>query len=107
MTAAHCTEYMAANELTVVVGEHDLSVDHDNARMVEVRTIHQHPGYDDWSDGMDFAIIELTESLNFSAYVRPACLPTMDDDPYAGVRGNKLCPLKLFFYEYNIGNRTL
>ena len=37
MTAAHCTEYMDANELMVIVAEHDLSVDDDNARTVEVR----------------------------------------------------------------------
>ena len=89
MTAAHCTENMAASEVTVVVGEHDLSVDDDNARSVGVRAIHEHPEYVDWTDGNDFAILELMESLNFSMYVRPACLPTLDV-PYAGVRGNLL-----------------
>ena len=87
MTAAHCTEGKDADELLVKVGEHDLAVDDDDARLVGVKTIHEHPGYDDWSAGMDFAILELRESLNFSTYVRPACLPTMDV-PYAGVRGN-------------------
>ena len=41
MTAAHCTEYMDASELMVIVAEHDLSVDDDNARTVEVRDIVQ------------------------------------------------------------------
>ena len=87
MTAAHCTEYMDASELTVVVGEHDLSVDDDNGRSKGVKAIHQHPAYGDWSYGNDFAILELVENLNFSTYVRPACLP-ITDVPYAGVRGN-------------------
>ena len=91
MTAAHCTEDMAAGELTVVVGEHDLSDDNDVARTVVVAAIHEHPDYVDAVDhGDDFAILELAENLNFSSHVRPACLPKVDDDDvsFAGVRGN-------------------
>ena len=86
MTAAHCTEDMAASELTVVVGEHDLSDENDVARTVVVAAIHEHPDYDDWSFGYDFAILELVEELNFSSTVRPACLPT-EEAPYTGARG--------------------
>ena len=89
MTAAHCTEYMDAGELIVVVGEHDLSVHDDNGRSVAVRAIHEHPHYDDGSFGYDFAILELVEELNFSSNVRPACLPT-EEAPYIGVRGTFL-----------------
>lgn len=88
MTAAHCTEDMAASELKVVVGEHDLSDENDVARTVVVAAIHEHPDYDDWSIGYDFAILELAENLNFSSHVRPACLPKVDADAsYAGARG--------------------
>ena len=89
MTAAHCTEFVDSEELLVVVGEHDLSVHDDNGRSVAVRAIHEHPDYDDWSIGYDFAILELAENLNFSSHVRPACLPKVDADAsYAGARGN-------------------
>ena len=86
MTAAHCTEHVDAEELLVVVGEHDLSVHDDNGRAMAVRAIHEHPDYDDWSFGYDFALLELMETLNFSSNVRSACLPT-EEAPYIGVRG--------------------
>ena len=86
MTAAHCTEHVDAEELLVVVGEHDLSVHDDNGRAMAVRAIHEHPDYDDWSFGYDFALLELVETLNFSSNVRSACLPT-EEAPYTGVRG--------------------
>ena len=86
LTAAHCTEGANANDLKVKVAEHDLSIEADSARVVSVRTIHQHSSYDSHSIDMDFAILELMEEQTFSLTVRPACLPTRDE-PYVGVSG--------------------
>ena len=115
MTAAHCTANSSPNDINVKVGEHDLTTSNDNAKVIKVEAIHDHPDYNKnryvrlvepysnfitifitiniFSLDMDFSILKLKEELTFSNWVRPACLPKTDESTYEGVDG-KICYLK-------------
>ena len=70
------------------VGEHDLSTNNDDAKLIKVKKIHNHPNYNNpVSLNNDFSILELDEDLTFSESVRPACLPQSDASTYAELDG--------------------
>ena len=68
------------------VGEHDLSTNNDDAKLIKVKKIHNHPNYTP-SPNNDFSILELDEDLTFSESVRPACLTQSDASTYAELDG--------------------
>ena len=89
------------------VGEHDLSTNNDDAKLIKVKKIHNHPNYNNpVSENNDFSILELDEDLTFSESVRPACLPQSDASTYAELDGKStVCYLfigitkKRFFFQ--------
>lgn len=48
--------------------------------MIEVETIHVHPDYESNSSDADIAVLELSESVEFTKYIRPLCLWNTDDN---------------------------
>ena len=84
MTAAHCTN--ALDPFDVLVGEHNTNKTDDQAQVIQVKKFYQHSDYNQTTLNMDFAILELQQDLNFSSYVRPACLPQDASKDYTGVK---------------------
>jgi len=85
MTAAHCTEGQNKDNIRVKVGERNLKDENDNAKVIKIKNINNHPQYGQATNiDMDFSILELEEDLEFSESVRPACLPQSESNTYAG-----------------------
>ena len=84
MTAAHCTN--ALDPFDVLVGEHNTNKTDDQAQVIQVKKFYQHSDYNQTTLNMDFALLELQQDLNFSSYVRPACLPQDASKDYTGVK---------------------
>ena len=73
------------------MGERNLKDENDNAKVIKIKNIHNHPQYGQATDiDMDFSILELEEDLEFSESVRPACLPQSESNTYAGSNGESL-----------------
>ena len=50
-----------------------------NRKIVAVRTVTPHTGYVAYYLGNDMAILTLTEDVVFNDYIRPVCLPDVDE----------------------------
>lgn len=74
LTAAHCFKY--SNPKVVRLGEHDILNDHDNQADIDVETVVLHPNYKFSKAYHDIALVEMTEAVFLSKYIRPACLWT-------------------------------
>ena len=78
ITAAHCTEGLPTEALTVVVGDTTLDIPDDSVSFVAkiIRSTH-HPDIDFETLKNDIAVLELAEAVNLTAYphIKPACLP--------------------------------
>ena len=62
VTAAHCVEGVQVDELSVVVGVHDIGLAESNYSPYSAEKIFTHSGYDSFSLVNDIALIRLTES---------------------------------------------
>ncbi|XP_063594285.1 serine protease 55-like [Penaeus indicus] len=79
LTAAHCTDGMTPEALTVKIGDHDLTQnDVSRERAVSVRKIIQHDGYDSISMNNDISLVFLTSKLTLTWRVAPLCLTPYD-----------------------------
>ncbi len=76
VTAAHCTEGLSANQLSIVAGASNL--DSGNGQKVEVSTVKNHPDYAAREIG-DVAVIKLSSPLTFNDRVQPIQLATADE----------------------------
>ncbi|XP_053325648.1 acrosin-like [Spea bombifrons] len=79
LTAAHCFKTMKrlVPKWQIVLGGHQLS--DPSARDVQIRSIGsylQHEHYNPRTERNDLALIQLNESVIFSDFVQPACLPS-------------------------------
>ena len=73
------------------MGERNLKEENDNAKVIKIKNINNHPQYGQATDiDMDFSILELEEDLEFSESVGPACLPQSESNTYAGSNGESL-----------------
>ncbi|KAJ0172183.1 hypothetical protein K1T71_012156 [Dendrolimus kikuchii] len=76
LTAAHCTNGQKAEDLSVRLGEYDLTRSNDsrsyNFRVIEIR---RHEKYDSKTYYNDVAILKLHRPAVFNTYVWPICLP--------------------------------
>ncbi|XP_073962448.1 venom serine protease-like isoform X2 [Choristoneura fumiferana] len=76
LTAAHCVVGRDAQEVAVVVGEHDITVgDSPATQGINVQQITTHPQFSSSNYDYDIAILRLAEDITFSDLVGPACLP--------------------------------
>nr|XP_048270737.1 atrial natriuretic peptide-converting enzyme isoform X3 [Myodes glareolus] len=104
LTVAHCFEGREDADIwKVVLGINNL--DHPSAFMQTrfVKTILLHPRYNRAVVDYDISIVELSDDINETSYVRPVCLPSpeeyLEPDTYCyitgwGHMGNKM-PFKL------------
>merc|ERR1712071_318256 len=83
LTAAHCTANSAAENVFVILGEHNIA-DSDVNR-VAVAEIINHPNYNSQTTDNDYAILRLANAVTFTNEVSPACLPANLSATYAGV----------------------
>merc|ERR1719192_2296339 len=88
LTAAHCTDTVTANQIQVLLGEHnyDTAGETDMQRM-NVGQIKNHPDYNDVTTNNDFALLRLKKAVDFCthSHIRPICLPTDTSESFAGV----------------------
>uniref|UniRef100_A0A182QDW6 Peptidase S1 domain-containing protein n=1 Tax=Anopheles farauti TaxID=69004 RepID=A0A182QDW6_9DIPT len=80
ITAAHCVTapsgyQLAADELTVRVGLHDLLTLARHSQEHRVRTVHRHANFTAGSTRHDLALLTLRTIVEFGAFVQPICLP--------------------------------
>ncbi|XP_047493192.1 trypsin-1-like [Penaeus chinensis] len=78
LTAAHCTEFLSASDLVVVVGDHDVTAnDETSAQAFNVAQIVNHPMYDDDTLDNDVALLRLASQIQFPEdnTVGRVCLP--------------------------------
>jgi len=78
LTAAHCTDGTGANEIQVLLGEHDYwDGSETNMVRMDIAEIVNHAGYDSNTVDNDFALLRMANKLDWSAnpHIRPACLP--------------------------------
>ncbi|XP_065209905.1 uncharacterized protein LOC135838202 [Planococcus citri] len=83
MSAAHCSSTVAVGPARwVLLGDLTLSSTTDDARpkVYRIVKIHDHPNYKAPSVYNDISLFELNTTVEFSPYVRPACLYTSTAD---------------------------
>ena len=74
LTAAHCTGSYNG-KWDIMVGEHSASDTSDGTRHAKCR-YENHPKYNEKTANNDFAIVHLSQSVQFGTRAVPACLPT-------------------------------
>ncbi|KAH8418092.1 hypothetical protein KR222_011600 [Zaprionus bogoriensis] len=95
ITAAHCIYGFAPAILRVYVGRHDVTMHPEkDATLMAVQTVHTHPDFvGNLVPDSDIGLLVLTETVQYTAYVRPICLWTsstslgIDDSEQAAVAG--------------------
>lgn len=77
MTAAHCLTGRKAEEIQVVVGDHDTSTATETNSTVfhTSRTLITHEKYDSSTGLNDIALIRLATPITYNSDVGPVCLP--------------------------------
>ncbi|KAI5745465.1 hypothetical protein M8J76_011315 [Diaphorina citri] len=81
LTAAHCIDSSLGPPSYVRLGEHDLSRSNEGASPVDysVLRVIVHPDYNaTLSNYNDIALLQLRTRVNFTQYIRPACLHHRD-----------------------------
>lgn len=78
LTAAHCISAdLTPNDLTVVLGDFDVSTIGSNEKQMSVKAIIKHPSYNSDTMSHDFALIELMEAAPLDGKcIGVACLPS-------------------------------
>ena len=86
LTAAHCTKYYSASQISVVVGEHDVDDNNDGQQVVAVLEKIEYPDYDDYGKiEADFALLVLVDAVTWRKAVQPVCLPWLEGPSYENV----------------------
>ena len=89
ITATHCmfkdqdqTIQQTAEEIVVVLGEHDLFDENESKlprKVVKVSRIIKHESYDKFTSNNDIALLKLAEEVDLNTYT-PVCLPKTVDN---------------------------
>ena len=79
ITAAHCVNDQLS---TVILGEHNLKQDQDKAspQTFNIVNVTKHGEYNKRTQDNDIAIIKLDREVIFNVGIRPACLPSREDN---------------------------
>ncbi|XP_072023771.1 testisin-like [Amphiura filiformis] len=82
VTAAHCVVEVEQVPVTVVFGFTDLTNPGANSQDTGIRDIINHDMYDPQSDNLeyDISLLYLSETIEFTSYVRPLCLATIEQE---------------------------
>ncbi|KAK7084305.1 Transmembrane protease serine 6 [Halocaridina rubra] len=76
LTAAHCIEGMNANDLTIRLGEHQLSTSRETSHVTRsVSRIIGHSQYSPGDELNDIALLKLSSPVKVSSSVLPVCMP--------------------------------
>jgi len=78
LTAAHCTDGIGANEIQVLLGEHDYwNNSETNMVRMDISEIVNHENYNSNTLDNDFALLRMATKIEWGAnpHIRPACLP--------------------------------
>ncbi|XP_077990428.1 uncharacterized protein LOC144444770 [Glandiceps talaboti] len=79
LTAAHCFVTSSIYGTTIRTGIISLSSGSSYEFATQVGMIYVHPRYVASTNEWDFALLYIEEEIEFSDYIRPACLPPADD----------------------------
>jgi len=82
LTAAHCTAGGSTSSIAVILGEH--RTDDSSVRRVSISKITDDPLYNSNTLANDYSILTLSEPVEFTAEVAPACMPWDTTETYAG-----------------------
>ncbi|XP_017769483.1 PREDICTED: trypsin-4-like [Nicrophorus vespilloides] len=77
LTAAHCTEGVSIEDLSVRVGS---STANSKGEVVNLSTYYQNEKYDTWIVDYDMSILKFVKPLVFRNTVRPIALPDLDEE---------------------------
>merc|ERR1711976_863421 len=76
LTAAHCVYDMRASDLSVRLGDHDISTSSETNHVTRsVSEIINHPRYQARTQKNDIALLKLSSPVTISSTVLPVCLP--------------------------------
>ncbi|XP_021196495.2 transmembrane protease serine 9 isoform X1 [Helicoverpa armigera] len=95
ITAAHCVtrkqsqRLVDQNTLTVYLGKHNLRTSVEGVQVRFVGKITVHPDYNATTFSRDVAILELREPVQYSDWIRPACLWPDNEIALKNVIGKK------------------
>ncbi|GAB6025703.1 Serine protease [Chamberlinius hualienensis] len=85
LTAAHCVTGLSPNDLTVRLGDLDLTNTSDRNHVdVKVSSIIINPSYNSRTNHQDVAILRLKSKVAFTSDISPICLPSDTSRNYAG-----------------------
>ncbi|XP_069505706.1 transmembrane protease serine 9 [Ambystoma mexicanum] len=76
VSAAHCFNHTKLDYVSAHIGTTSLSGADSSAVKVGVKRVIQHPYYNPSTLDFDVAVLELRNSLAFSKYIQPLCLPS-------------------------------
>ncbi|XP_051988450.1 trypsin-like [Xyrauchen texanus] len=74
LSAAHCFQSVSKSTITIYLGRQRKSDSNPNEMSMSVSNIIIHPNYDSPKDNNDIALVQLSSSATFSAYINPVCL---------------------------------
>ncbi|XP_046635315.1 trypsin-1-like [Daphnia pulicaria] len=75
ITAAHCTDGTSVGSLSIVAGEHSLSVDSGNEQTRNIAAKHEHVSYSSRTQENDICLLELSSPLSLNSVVGVVRIP--------------------------------
>merc|ERR1712106_162912 len=92
ITAAHCLYegqtlmQPSTHSLLVMIGEHSICDGaNEGGKVIKVEKVHVRSDYGTPRSANDFAILKLAEDIQFTANIKPACLPEKEKKDYSGL----------------------
>ncbi|XP_043942877.1 uncharacterized protein LOC122814356 [Protopterus annectens] len=77
ITAAHCIQHPSSvSSYKVVLGGYQLQITNANMVILSISNIFVNEDFDIVQDGNDTAVLKLSQSVTFSSYILPVCLPS-------------------------------
>ncbi|CAJ0964255.1 unnamed protein product [Ranitomeya imitator] len=79
LTAAHCKVSSDVSQYRLIAGIHDRLLNESSRQVRMVHVFAAHEMYSPITRDYDLALIRLAEELTFNDFVRPVCLPSMEE----------------------------